>query len=264
MTKKQNVFQTNYHIVEFNKVPWKRNLLISTITEGLVRYEWSAARYSQVIPVNWGATGFDLNYAALGYNIDDGYNLVTEKAIELDTDWLIIIEDDVIIPPDTFIKFGQYMEAGDEPVVSGLYYTKSEPAEPLLFRGRGNGAFHGWKLGQKVKVDGLPMGCLLINCSILRAMSKRVEEYLVHDGFGNQRLIPRVFETPRRIGHDPQQGNFRQEGTQDLYFFDRVVEWDILKECGFEKAARRKYPFLCDTTIFCRHIDRSTGRQFPS
>ena len=234
--------------------------MIATPTLGLIRYEWSRARYSQTIPVNWAAQGFDLNYAPLGYSIDDAYNLITRQALEIEVEWLITIEDDVILPPDCFLKFSHWIDRGDEPVVSGYYTTKSEPAEPLIFRGRGNGAFHDWTLGRHVTVDGLPMGCLLINCSILKAMWKESEPYELK----NNGVVNRVFETPRRVSYDPQSGMQRQEGTQDLFFFDRVIEFDILKKTGWKKQARRRWPFMCDTSIFCGHIDRNTGKVYPA
>lgn len=253
----------DYGIIAFNAINWRNRVMVSTCTEGLVRFEWAHARYGQGIPINWGAQGFDVPVAGegnvIGYWIDDAYNIITQKAIELNVDWLVIIEDDILIPPDLLIRFGQYMDDGDEPIVSGLYYTKSEPAQPLLFRGRGNGPFRDWKMGRKVTVDGLPMGCLMIHTSILKFMWNISEPYQAFDGL----QLNRVFETPRRVMFDPQAGVQRQEGTQDLYFFDRVIENEVLKKTGWKKAARRKWPFLCDTSIFCQHIDRQTGRQYP-
>lgn len=250
-------------MIKFNRVNWRNRLLISTITEGNVRIEWAAARYGQVIPVNWSATGFDLfanvHGNIIGYSIDDAYNILVDHVLKQGSEWLVVIEDDVLLPPDTFVKFGRYMDDGDEPIVSGLYYTKSQPAQPLLFRGRGNGPYHNWRRGQKVLVDGLPMGCILIHTSILRVMADIVENYVTHDGI----QLKRVFETPRKVHFDPQIGVQRQEGTQDLYFFDRVMEFEALKKAGWKKAARRKFPFVCDTSIFCQHIDRATGRQYP-
>jgi len=262
MTKKEN----DYGVIAFNAINWRNRVLISTCTEGLVRFEWAHSRFGQVIPVNWSAQGFDIPIAregnVIGYSIDDAYNLITAKAIELNVDWVVLIEDDVLIPPDLLVRFGQYMDKGDEPVVSGLYYTKSEPSQPLLFRGRGNGPFLDWTRGRRVTVDGLPMGCLLIHASILQAMHELSKDYTTFDGI----RLRRVFETPRRVSFDPKTfgGVNRQEGTQDLYFFDRVIEYGLLKKCGFKKAARRRWPFLCDTSIFCRHIDRQTGRQYPA
>jgi len=248
-------------IIKYNNVKWKKRLLISTATEGTVRFEWAHSRYGQVIPVNWSAAGFDISYTVAGFSIDDAYNIITKKAIEIDAEWLIIIEDDVLIPPDTFLKFSKYIDDGDIPVVSGLYFTKGNPSEPLIFRGRGNGVFHEWELGSKVWVDGLPMGCLLMNCSILRYLWNESEMYKLPDGEKTRR----VFVTPKIIEYDILTNFFsKKEGTQDLCFFDKIIENKILGKTGWSKVKGKRYPFLCDTSIFCKHIDRNTGIQYPN
>lgn len=245
-------------IVKYNKVDWKKRLMISTPTEGWIRFEWAHARYGQVIPVNWSASGFDINYTVAGYSIDDAYNIIAKKVIELDVQWLIIIEDDVLVPPDTFLKFAKYMDENTIPIVSGLYFTKGNPSEPLLFRGRGNGVYHDWDLGDKVWVDGLPMGCLLLNCSILRYLWNESGEYALPDGERTRK----VFETPKFVEYDILTNFFgKKEGTQDLNFFDRIIENKVLEKTGWEM---KEYPFLCDTTIFCKHIDRKSGMIYPS
>jgi hypothetical protein len=212
------------------------------------------------VPVNWASSGFDIDYVVCGYSIQDAYNLITKKALELGVEWLIIIEDDVMIPPNLFIKFAEYIDAGREPVVSGLYYTKADPGEPLIFRGRGNGAYQDFKFGDKVRCDGLPMGCLLLHTSLLRWMWEREEQYKAIDGAD----LRRVFETPKQIFYDPEKGGLeRLEGTQDLHFFDRIIMNKVLKKTGWKKLAKKKYSFLCYTSIFCQHIDRATGVKYP-
>jgi hypothetical protein len=44
------------------------------------------------------------------------------------------------------------MHQGDIPMLSGLYFTKSLPAEPLIYRGRGNSYYKKWKFGDKVEI----------------------------------------------------------------------------------------------------------------
>lgn len=235
---------------------FKTSTLIATPTEGTVRYEWVRARYSQVIPMNYEASYCEM----IGYPIDDAYNLIVKRAIEVDVEWLIVIEDDVLIPPDTLTKLEAYQRKGDIPIVSGLYYLKASPTIPLVFRGRGNGAYTDWKLGQKVWCDGFGMGCLLINTKILKWFWDRSEEYTACDGTRTKR----VFESPRKTFFDPQSGQYgSMSGTQDLYFYDKCMEFNVFKETGFTKVSRKKYPLLCDTTIFCRHIDRYSGKQYP-
>jgi len=265
MPKDKKQKQTQYgdpdSIIKFNKIKWRKRLLVSVATEGWVRIEWANARYGQIIPVNWEAQGFDIQYTALGYSIDDAYNLIVQRVIDLDIEWLIIIEDDVIVPNDLFLKFSRYMNKGEYPVVSGLYYIKGQPSDPLVFRGRGTGAYTKWKVGDKVWCDGLPMGCLLIHASILRWFYENAaESYNVVTG----EVVRRVFETPKKMLYDPERGGYeRQDGTQDLFFFDKVIEHDVLKKTGWSKVARKKYPLLCDTSIFCKHVDRNTGRMYP-
>jgi len=51
-------------------------------------------------------------------------------------------------------------------------------------------------------------------------------------------------------------------GTSDLNFCNKVIEGDYLTKAGFPKIAKKKYPFLVDTNIYCLHID-PTGQKFP-
>jgi len=248
---------------------WIKKLLVTTPTLGIVRYEWAHARYNTIMPVNWEATGFDIKYdsghgffgyAPIGFSVADAYNQIVKKALEIGVEWVLTIEDDVIVPSDIFLKIAPYMDEGKIPIMSGLYYLKAEPTIPLVFRGRGNGAYKDFKIGDKVWCDGLPMGCLLIHTSILKWFWENSPTYKLPNGEETRA----VFETPRKVFYDPQLGGqYIQAGTQDLYFFDKVMEEKVLQKTGWKNIARRKHPFLCDTSIFCRHIDRNTGRQFP-
>jgi len=240
--------------------------MISTPTLGLIRYEWAQAKYSQIIPVNWANSGFDckyqkgLDFVPLGFSIDDAYNLITDNAIKCDVEWLLVVEDDVCLPPNCYVKMSAYMDKGDIPIVSGLYYLKGSPTLPLVFRGNGNGAFTDFKIGQKVWADGIPMGCLLIHMSILKVMHKEAEFYTTNEG----NKLKRVFETPRRQFIDPETLSVMNiMGTQDLDWCKKIIDGQILKKAGWAKIGRKKYPFLCDTSILCKHIDINTGKQYP-
>lgn len=247
--------------LQINKRPIKKRLLVATATLGVIRFEWSHARYGQVIPINWEASGYDLNYGVLGYSIDDAYNTICKKFVEDKYEWLLLIEDDVIVPVDMFMKMGNYMNEKDpNPMVSGLYYLKADPTQPLTFRGRGNGAYTKFKIGDKVWCDAVPMGCLLIHGSIINYLWNNSPDYKAVDGSD----LRQCFLTPRRILIDPQTWTSHSHcGTQDMYFCDRILNDNILGKTGWKKHARKKYPFLVDTSIFCKHIDLHTGRQFP-
>ena len=245
--------------LKYCETNWKKRLMIGIPTLGIVRFEWAHARYGQIIPVNWSASGFEISYAALGYSVEDAYNVICKKFLETGCEWLLTIEDDVLIPPDCFLKFNAYIKTGEIPIVSGLYYTKANPAEPLIFRGRGNGIFGDWKLGDKVWCDGVPMGALLIHGSVIRYLWDHSDTYSLPDGDKTNK----IFDTPRRVFYDPETWKFStHQGTQDLFFCDRLMNEDVFKKCGF-KVKDKNNPFLVDTGIFCRHIDLGSGRQFP-
>ena len=126
------------------------------------------------------------SYSPLRYQVADAQNLIVREVVQRDFEWLLLIEHDTCLPPDGFIRFNEYIRNADTPVVSGLYYTKTRPSEPLVFRGRGTSFYDDWKLGDRVWCDGVPTGCLLIHAGILRAMWAESEEYQV----GNQTLYP--------------------------------------------------------------------------
>jgi len=144
------------------------------------------------------------------------------------------------------------------PVVSGLYYTRSIPSEPLIYRGRGNSFYTDWDMGDKVWCDGVPTGCLLIHCGILRAMWQDAESYQLA---GIQ--VRRVFETPTRSWHDPETGTFNMtSGTSDLDWCTKVMTGGYFGKAGWTEYEGREFPFLCDTNIKCGHINPD-GQQFP-
>lgn len=237
-------------------------MLIGTATRGTIRMEWAIARWGQIIPTNWSAamiTQFIQSFIPIRYTVPDAQNIIVKEMIEKDFEWLLLLEDDTIPPPDCFIKLNQYMRKAEIPIVSGLYYTKSFPAEPLLYRGRGTSYYDRWKMGDKVWVDGVPTGCLLIHRSILKALWDESPEYMAGDV-----KTRRIFETPERIWQNPQTGEMNTvTGTSDLEFCSRVIRDGILKKAGWPDIAKKKYPFLVDTSIFCRHIDPQ-GVQYPT
>ena len=146
-------------------------LLIGTATTGLVRIEWVTARYGQVIPPNWSMVQmlqFLNAYVPLRYQVADAQNLIVRAAIEEDFEWLLLIEHDTILPPDAFKRLDDYIREAQTPVVSGLYYTRHRPSVPLVYRGRGTSFYDGWEFGDLVWCDGVPTGCLLVHCAILR------------------------------------------------------------------------------------------------
>jgi hypothetical protein len=221
----------------------------------LVPINWSMAQVMQVV-----AGVFPLRY-----QVADAQNVIAQEAIDRDMEWLLLLEHDVVLPPDAFVRLNRYIreaEAGyGAPVVSGLYFSRAQPSEPMIFRGRGNSFYDGWRLGDVVGCDGVPTGCLLIHMGVLRLMYAESEAYTVGRG-ENVRRVRRVFETPRAGWFNPETNQTNLSATtSDLAWCDRVIAGDYLRRAGWKSEGR--WPFLVDTNIFCWHVN-SDGQMFPS
>lgn len=249
-------------IIQNSEDPGYTNrLLVGTACTGLVRVEFVAARYGQLIPLNW-SMGAQMQvmagYMPLRYQVADAQNLIVAEAIKLDMEWLFLLEHDVIIPPDTFIRLNRYMKEAKTPVVSGLYFSRAYPAEPMVFRGRGDGVYEDWKIGDVVACDGVPTGCLLIHMGILRAMWDDSEKYTL-----NGIKVRRVFDTPRASWYNPETNMTNMSaGTSDLEWCQRVIQGGYLRKAGWHNFAASPYPFVVDTNICCGHINPD-GTIFP-
>jgi len=257
---KQNSVGLN--MLDKNPGKWTNRLIISTPTIGTVRMEWVQGRFGQTIPTNFSLVDvhqFMSTHAPIGYQLADAENLTAKVVVEGDFDWFLSWEDDNIPPLDALVKVNQYIIKNDVPIVSGLYFTKSEPPEPILYRGIGRGYYANWKLGDKVWVDGVPFGFNLINGRIIKALWDESPEYIV-----NGTVTRRVFDAPSESYLDPETGGWmNQSGTSDLSWCKRIMNNGIFEKAGWPKYQKKEFPFLVDTSIFVKHIDRKTGQQYP-
>lgn len=254
----------NTHIEDSGTNDYKgKRLLIGTPTTGLVRMEWVASRYNQTIPTNWSKTDmveYMSSYVPLRYTVHDAQNLIVKACLSEGYEWLLFIEHDTMPPPDALLRFTEYMDKADIPIVSGLYFTRSVPPEPMVYRGRGNHYFRKWTLGDKIWVDGVPTGMVLIHSKLLRAVWDDSPEYRVSSG---DKLTRRVFDTLAQTWFNEENGaNETLVSTSDLNFCTRVINGNYLTKAGWPELAKKKYPFLIDTNIYCRHINPD-GTQFP-
>lgn len=248
-------------VVDSGDPGYTNRILIGHPVTGNVRIEWVQSRFGQIIPVNWGEVQMIQGIPSvwpLHFQVADAQNMIVKAAIERDFEWLLLWEHDVLAPPDTLQRLNRYMRDERYPIVSGLYFTRSRPSEPLIFRGRGVGAYYDWQPGDLVWCDGLPTGLLLIHMALLREMWQDSEEYTVMG-----KTTRRVFVTPRDIWQDPITGQYNSmTGTSDLEWCTRVMEGNYLKRAGWHEFEDKRYPFLVDTGIMCKHINPN-GEQFP-
>lgn len=241
----------------------QKRIMIGIPMTGLLRAEWTLARYGQVIPCNWShvdSLHWIDQYSPLDFLVADARNVIVHNFIQNGFEWLLQIDSDVVLPYDCFIKINDYMLKAKVPMLSGLYFTKSRPSEPLLYRGRGNSYYADWKLGEKVWVDGIPSGITLIHRSLLEVLYNESKSYEVMPGLH----VKEVYETPSKVWFEPESRSwFASTGTEDLTLCSRIMDEGIFKKAGWDEFEEKEFPFLCDTSIFGRHITND-GIQYPA
>lgn len=242
--------------------PTSKRVFIAVPLTGLIRAEWMMARYGQGIPTNWSHTEFAQwidQLSPLGFMVADARNVSVNEFIKGGWEWLFFIDHDVVMPVDTFSRWNQRMLKADCPIWGGLYFTKSVPSEPLVYREWGNSYYTDWKIGEEVWVKGMGLGCNVIHRSILKTVWDESEEYNVAG-----QIVRRVFDTPNMSYIDPEDNMWKTSGgTEDIVFYNRLIKNGYLEKAGWKKHQKMPYPYLMDSNVFCRHIDWN-GVQYPS
>lgn len=197
-----------------------------------VTWEWHRARQRLMMPSNafWG------ELEVIGLDVDVARNTAAAKCLESKqpVEFIFFLDNDVLPPPPTLTRL--YYQARQHPecdIFFGVYCTKSDPPEPLIYGGDDSGALWDWTVGD-VLIDGIGfvgMGCTLIRTSLLAKMEH-------------------TEETPWFKTVDVTEytdGNVvRLQGTEDAWFCRRAVA---------ELGAK----ILVDTSILCGHINNQTG-----
>lgn len=241
----------------------RKHIVVGIPMTGLVRSEWMVARYGQVLPTNWSMTQvmhWMGQISPLRFSVADARNLIASRAVEAKADWVFFIDHDVIMPPGTLLKMNQYMYSMEAPVVSGLYFTKCRPSEPLIYADRADSFARGWNMGDKVWAWACGLGCTIVHVSLLKVLYDRSESYHLRPSIPPVRMI---FRSPaeQRYNIDTMMVD-AVVGTEDIEFYDELQTTGVFEEAGWPEIQKKKRPVLVDTSIFCKHIDNA-GKQYP-
>lgn len=165
-----------------------------------------------------------------GYEVGDAYNIAVNMILSHPdlSNWkyMLTIEEDNLPPPDGLLKLYESMDTYD--VVGGLYWTKGEGGQPMIY---GDPAVQPLNFIPQVPkpdtvqaANGLGMGFNLWKI----------------DMFKDEKIPRPWFVTAQSF----TPGVGAKQYTQDLYFFER--------------AGQAGYTFACDTRVKVGHLDPQT------
>jgi hypothetical protein len=165
-----------------------------------------------------------------GMEVGEAYNVAVETILAHEQlsqfKYLLTLEEDNMPPPDGLLKLYESMD--EYAAVGGLYWTKGEGGQPMIYGDPKGMLTFQPQLVQPDTVqeaNGLGMGFTLFDMNLFR----------------DERIPRPWFKTVQQW--DPQTG--AQAGTQDLYFFANA-----------RKAGHR---VACDTRVKVGHFDAGTG-----
>lgn len=222
--------------------------------------------------------------------VDLAKERLAEMALQNNVDWLFFLDDDVVPPPDTIMKMVQLWRSDPKyKIISGVYWSKSDPPVPLIFRGNLQGSFWDWTTQDLIKADGAGAGCLFIDAGLLRKMPKPwfscnyffedprgiydLKKWELHNRLGEELMRGKAEADPKVIKKlqdemidlaeqinkvkagefDPNLLKNRKndfQTTEDLYFFRKA------KELFGEEEGQ----LWIDCSIQCWHQDKRTGK----
>lgn len=214
-------------------VPGPNGLRLAPVT-----MEWVRAKQSIQFPTNFSMVDVYRD----GMEIGEARQSVIEYLLGLERrpEFLFFLDYDVIPAHDAITKL--VMRARhfpDHDVFAGVYCSKSEPSEPLIYGANGAGPFWDWRIGDILHEDQIHschMGLTLLRMSLF-------------DRFTEEQLSRPLFLTENEAGVTDDGTAYTNRGTEDIYFCTRATA-----EIGLR--------ILVDTSVLAGHIDNGSGRIF--
>jgi SAM-dependent methyltransferase len=158
-----------------------------------------------------------------GRDVAEARNAIVEAALEMGADYVLMIGDDNLPPPNLFALLHRHRR----PMVTGVYWQKSYPTHPYLWDGLLKGFYEDWKYGEAFHVDFGGCDALLVETEVFRNIPRPwfSRDWVFEPG-----------QTPSPIY------------TEDFYFY--------------AKAREAGYRLWVDTMAQLGHQDRTSARVF--
>ncbi len=180
-------------------------------------------------PMNYSTSTLPLP----GKRIDVARNEIVKAALAQNAEHVLFLDTDVLFPPTAFMQLlNRQKNNPTHKIVSGVYWSKSNPSFPLVFEEAGCGSKMDWVVGDYIEADyAIGMGLVLIHTDVFRAIE------------------PPWFEINYGVNLDRETGAMQSASlTEDLLF------------C--EKASQAGFQIWVDTGIQAGHYDANSGVTF--
>lgn len=204
----------------------RRGIGIGIITRGTTSTTW-ATHLVKVINEMPVSTFWKI-LSVSGKSYAEARIEVVKKARELNFEWIIFIDDDVFLPDQAITKLLSHQKE----IISGIYWTKSNPSVPVISKKVGGGPFFNFPINKLFTIGSSGLGCCLINMKVFDKFDEENIPYFKE----NWSLIIDGNEFKCIIG-------------EDLWFFHHA------RKLGFQP--------LCDSDICCDHVDMKTNISYP-
>jgi hypothetical protein len=198
-------------------------------TRGEVPVEFCMSLIQMLHPLN----------TAMTYTIQPGMlpaaarNAIVETALSHNIQTIFFLDDDVLFPDIALYRLWVAMQKHPEAaVITGIYTTKIEPCEPILYQNEQDGAFWDWPLGTLVPIHSAGAGCMLVNMEYVKKLKGPWFDDVLKDS------------NPDDVG-----GKVRNRWGHDRFFMMRMRD-----EAGGVIYA--------DTGLLLSHWDKQTHRNY--
>lgn len=200
------------------------SIVIGIPSFGMVSTYFLQGRMSQQFPL----VSSSMDYIVKGKPIAEARNEIVEHALNVDATYIYWLDDDVIAPGDSFLKLWRHQKD----IINGVYWSKSNPPMPLLFRGHLDMPYLNWHVGDLLEIDAAGSGLTLVKTDVYREITKKIGGPWYSTEYGSF----------------PGQTVSPVNNTEDLYFY-----WKA-KKAGFKVWA--------DTSVQALHYEKNSDVMF--
>lgn len=198
----------------------------ATVVVGIPSFGTVSTYFAQSIAsMQYPLVSSKVDKYVLNKPIADARNEIVDFAIEQNAKYIFWLDDDVVAPGDAFLKLYRHQKD----IINGVYWSKSNPPMPLLFRNHLEGPYWDWHVGDLIEIDAAGNGLTLVKTDVYRTILDKVGGPCYSVDYAS-------FPGAKKGGPN---------NTEDLYFY-----WKA-REAGFKIWA--------DTSVQAMHFDKTNN-----